>query len=275
MRVGILIPMREDICERIAWAAGLGFHSAQLSVWNVALYTEEMAEKIEKACAEFDFTVTAVWCGWSGPKTFQHPYRYPTIGLVPASMRAMRTNEILQGAAFARRLGVKDIITHLGFVPDSPFDPDHIGVAQAIRYICQEIAPYGQRFLFETGEIVPGTLIELIKTAEAENVGINFDPANFLINGRANPSDAMDRLAFMTYGFHAKDGVYAKGMDPKGKEVQIGQGQVDFAALLQKMKDAGFDGDITIEREIKEGPERDRQILEEKVYLEELIAKLA
>jgi len=50
---------------------------------------------------------------------------------------------------------------------------------------------------------------------------------------------------------------------------------VNFADLLQKMKDAGFDGDITIEREIAEGPERDRQILEEKVYLEEIIAKLA
>jgi len=118
-------------------------------------------------------------------------------------------------------------------------------------------------------------LLSVIQIAEVENVGVNFDPANFLINGRANPSDAMDRLAFMTYGFHAKDGVYAKGFEPKGKEVQIGQGQVNFADLLQKMKDAGFDGDITIEREIAEGPERDRQILEEKVYLEEIIAKLA
>lgn len=274
MRVGILIRLREDICEQIAWAAGLGFHSAQLSAWDMELYTEEIAQKIEKACAEFDFTVTAVWCGWSGPKTFQHPYRYATIGLAPASMRDTRTREILRGAAFARRLGVKDIVTHLGFISDSPFAEDHIGVAMAVREICQKIAPYGQRFLFETGEIIPSTLLSLIQIAEAENVGINFDPANFLINGRANPSDAMDRLAFMTYGFHAKDGVYATGFEPKGKEVQIGQGQVDFAGLLQKMKDAGFDGDITIEREIAEGPERDRQILEEKVYLEEIIAKL-
>ena len=59
-----------------------------------------------------------------------------------------------------------------------------------------------------------------------------------------------------------------------GKEVQVGQGQVNFGYLLQKMKDAGFDGDITIEREIQEGPERDRQILEEKEYLEEIIEQL-
>ena len=274
MRVGIQLPLRENIYDRIAWAAGLGFRSGQLCAWNVDLYTEEIAEKLKKACRDFDFEITAIWCGWTGPKTFQHPYRYATIGLVPASMRMQRTRELLAGAAFARSIGVRDVITHVGFVPDSPFDPDHIGVAMAVREICQQIAPYGQRFLFETGEIVPGNILALIQMAEVENVGVNFDPANFLINGRANPSDAMDRLAFMTYGFHAKDGMYATGFDPKGKEVQIGQGQVDFAYLLQKMKDAGFDGDITIEREIAEGPERDRQILEEKVYLEALINDL-
>lgn len=274
MKVGIQLPLREDIYERVAWAAGLGFHSGQLCAWNIDLYTEAIAEQLKKACRDFDFTITAIWCGWTGPKTFQHPYRYATIGLAPASMRDRRTRELLDGAAFARSIGVKDVITHMGFISDNPFAEDHIGVAMAVREICQKIAPYGQRFLFETGEIIPSTILSLIQIAEVENVGVNFDPANFLINGRANPSDAMDRLAFMTYGFHAKDGVYATGFEPKGKEVQIGQGQVNFAYLLQKMKDAGFDGDITIEREIKEGPERDRQILEEKVYLEELIKNL-
>ena len=274
MRVGIQLPLREDIYDRVAWAADLGFHSGQLCAWNIDLYTEEIAEKLKKACRDFDFEITAIWCGWTGPKTFQHPYRYATIGLVPASMRTQRTRELLAGAAFARAIGVKDIITHVGFVPDSPFDPDHIGVAMAVREICQQIAPYGQRFLFETGEIVPGNILALIQAAEVENAGVNFDPANFLINGRANPSDAMDRLAFMTYGFHAKDGLYATGFDPKGREVQIGQGQVDFACLLQKLKDAGFDGDLTIEREIPEGPQRDREILEEKAYLEAILEKL-
>ena len=274
MRVGIQIPLRENIYERIAWAAELGFRSGQLCAWKIELYTEEIAEKLRKACRDFDFEITAIWCGWTGPKTFQHPYRYETIGLVPASMRMQRIRELLEGAAFARRVGVRDIITHLGFVPDSPFAEEHIGVAMAVREICQQIAPYGQRFLIETGEIVPGNILGLIQMADVENVGVNFDPANFLINGRANPSDAMDRLAFLTWGFHAKDGLYAAGFDPKGKEVQIGKGQVDFPAIFQKLKDAGYQGDITIEREIPEGPERDREILEEKTFLEELIRKL-
>ena len=273
MRVGIQLPLRENIYDRIAWAAGLGFRSGQLCAWNIDLYTEETAEALKRACRDFGFEITAIWCGWTGPKTFQHPYRYATIGLVPASMRTQRTRELLAGAAFARAIGVKDIITHVGFVPDSPFDPDHIGVAMAVREICQQIAPYGQRFLFETGEIVPGNILALIQAAEVENAGVNFDPANFLINGRANPSDAMDRLAFLTYGFHAKDGLYATGFDPKGREVQIGQGQVDFGYLLQKLKDAGFDGDITIEREIK-GEKQLEDILASREYMYELLKNI-
>ena len=274
MRVGILLPLRANIYDRVAWAAKLGFHSGQLCAWHLELYTEEIAEQLKKACRDFDFEITAVWCGWTGPVTFQHPYRYATVGLAPASMRDQRTRELLQGAAFARSIGVKDIITHLGFISDNPFAEDHIGVAMAVREICQKIAPYGQRFLFETGEIIPSTLLSLIQIADVENVGVNFDPANFLINGRANPTDAMERLAFLTYGFHAKDAAYATGFEPKGKELQIGKGQVNFPAVLQKLKNAGFDGDISIEREIPEGPERDREILEEKAYLEEIIRNL-
>ena len=133
------------------------------------------------------------------------------------------------------------------------------GVIAGIINLFTSDADFGYRFL---------------DSLNSRGVGVNFDPANFLINGRANPSDAMDRLAFLTYGFHAKDGLYATGFDPKGREVQIGQGQVDFACLLQKLKDAGFDGDLTIEREIPEGPQRDREILEEKAYLEAILEKL-
>jgi len=121
MRVGIQLPLRENIYDRIAWAAGLGFHSGQLCAWDIGLYTEAIAEQLKKACRDFDFEITAIWCGWTGPRTFAHPYRYTTIGLAPAYMRDRRTRELLDGAAFARSIGVKDVITHMGFISDNPF----------------------------------------------------------------------------------------------------------------------------------------------------------
>ena len=272
MRIGLLMHLREDAYGCIAHAAKLGFDNGQIAVWDMNLYREDIAQQINRACEDFDFTVTAVWAGWSGPVEWNYPNMYASIGLVPAAWRARRTQDILDGAAFARKLGVSDIITHMGFLPDDPNHPDHIGVVQAIRHISKTIAPYGQRFLFETGEELPGSLMLLMKEVGTENIGINFDPANFLINGRANPCDAMDRLAPRVFGCHAKDGVYPKDFDPKGREVQIGQGGVDFEKLLQKLLAAGYEGALTIEREIPEGEER--QLIEEKAYLQGILERL-
>lgn len=275
MEVGIFVNLTQDAYGCIAHAAELGFHNGQLCVWDPILYNEEIAQQVKKACKEHSFTVTAVWCGWDGPVEFMYPNMYTSIGLVPAAWRSRRTMQILEGAAFARSLGVRDIITHIGLLPDDPYHPDHLGVVQAVRYICKQIEPYGQRFLFETGEELPCTLIQLFKAVGMENVGVNFDPANLMIYGRANPLDAMDMLGSFVMGMHAKDGVYPQGFDPKGSEKQIGQGSVDFPKLLQKLADTGYRGPVTIEREGKIEPqERDRQLLEEKAYLEAIIGKL-
>lgn len=275
MEVGLFITLEKDAYGCIEHAAKLGFHNGQLVVWDMSLYSQQTAEQIKKACRDYAFTVTAIWCGWSGPVEWMYPNMYSSIGLVPAALRSQRTKEILEGAAFARSLGVRDIITHLGLLPDDPFHPDHLGVVQAVRHICKQIEPYGQRFLFETGEELPCTLLQFFKAVGMENMGVNFDPANLLIYGRANPLDAMDMLGPFVYGMHAKDGVYPRGFEPKGKEMQIGQGSVDFPKLLQKLADAGYTGPITIEREGRIDPkERDRQLVEEKAYLETVLAEL-
>ena len=196
---------------------------------------------------------------------------YMSLGLVPSAWRSQRVKELLDGAEFARELGMKDIVTHLGYLPDNPFHEDRIGAALAVRYICKAINKYDQRFMFETGEVLPYTLIQFMKEVGMENVGVNFDPANLMINGRANPVDALGLLGSYVGRFHGKDGVYAEGINPKGKEVMIPQGMVDFPALIEKLADLGYEGDITIEREIPESEERDRQILVEKAYLESLL----
>lgn len=266
--------LREDAYAVIAHAAKLGFDNGQLVVWDMNLYREDIAQQLDKACGDFGFTLTAIWTGWSGPVVWSYPEMYAVLGLVPAKYRAQRIQDILNGAAFARRLGVKDIITHMGFLPDDPTNADHIGVVEAIRTISNAIAPYGQRFLFETGEELPNSLVQLFREVGTDNIGVNFDPANLLINARANPLDAMDRLSPFVKGCHAKDGVYPQGMDAKGKEVQIGQGGVDFERLFQKLFASGYQGPLTIEREIPLGLERDRQLVEEKAYLEALLERL-
>ena len=58
-----------------------------------------------------------------------------------------------------------------------------------------------------------------------------------------------------------------------GTEVKIGTGRVDFPALVRSLDELGYEGSLTIEREI-EGEEQIRDILEAKEYLSGLIAAL-
>ena len=277
IKVGILITEAtvENVYDKFKWAKDLGFDNCQLSVWDMSLHTDEFANAVKDAMAKLDFKVTAVWCGWSGPVDWSYPNMYLTLGLVPAAYRCQRVKDILGGAELARKLGVKDVITHMGYLPDNPFDKDRLGAMIALRYICKTIAPYGQRFLFETGEELPNSLVQLIKEIGCDNIGINYDPANMMINGRANSYDALCMFAPYVCGFHGKDAVYPKDGNPKGKEVMVGKGGANYPKLIEKLTEIGYDGYITIEREIPDSPERDAEIAATKVFLEDLIEKAA
>ena len=274
MNVGYLVHVEGDPYDRIREAAEMGFRYGQLSVWDMSLHTPEGAERIRSACRDFDFTVTAVWCGWTGYADWSYPHMYQTLGLIPDELREQRVKEILGGAELAARLGVKNIITHIGYLPDDPQNKTHIAVAQAAKHICETIAKNGQYFLFETGEMIPTTLIRFMSEIGHPNVGVNFDPANFVINGRANPGDAARRLAPYIRGMHAKDAVHPVDTAPKGKEVKLFDGVVDFAAIFSTLKKAGYDGSVTIEYELKNTPDRRAELVSSRMRLETLIASL-
>ena len=51
---------------------------------------------------------------------------------------------------------------------------------------------------------------------------------------------------------------------------ELGQGKVNYPAFIAKLKEVGYEGDITIEREIS-GEEQKKDILMAKEVLEKLI----
>ena len=85
--------------------------------------------------------------------------------------------------------------------------------------------------------------------------------------------DALDVFGHLVRGVHAKDGFYPTGGLELGEEVKVGEGKVNFPLFLRGLKDRGYDGSLTIEREIT-GEQQIRDIVETKRYLEELIAGL-
>lgn len=273
MKVGILIVLTKDPYACIEKASKQGFDNGQISVWDMSLYNDEVVSELKRACADFNFTITAVWCGWSGPCVWKYPKCYVTLGLVPSEYRAMRTRELLCGAEFARKLGVRDIITHIGYLPDNPYHPDNLGVCEALRYICRELKKYGQNFLFETGEELPLTLVMLMNEVGYDNWGINFDPANLIMNGRgSSPVAALKFFLPHIKGFHAKDALAISADNIVKKEVPCGEGATEMPKLVSILKESGYDGSLTIEYEVSATEEeRNAQLAKIKAYLEALI----
>jgi len=91
--------------------------------------------------------------------------------------------------------------------------------------------------------------------------------------GKANPVDALDVFGKYVMELHGKDGVYPTSGSELGAEKKIGDGKVDFKALLTTLNSIGFNGNIIIEREIS-GEEQIKDILFAKQYFENILAAI-
>jgi L-ribulose-5-phosphate 3-epimerase len=271
MRVGTLVELCEQIEEKFAELKAMGMESCQLVSWNEEDFTDEMADRVNQAAKNHQVDITAFWCGWPGPKTWDFYDGQLTLGLVPAEYRYERLKTLLHGSDFARKMNIRDFVTHVGFLPENPYDPNYRGVIVALKHIVEKCRDNCQNFLFETGQETPVTLKRAIEDIGYDNVGINLDPANLIMYGKGNPIDALDVFGEYVLGIHGKDGNYPTDGKNLGEEVPLGQGKVNYPKFIERLKEIGYAGDITIEREIS-GEEQKKDILAAKELLEKLIS---
>lgn len=168
------------------------------------------------------------------------------------------------------KLGITDVATHMGFIPENPRDPNYAGFLNATRVIADHLKGNNQYLLFETGQETPVAMLRVFEDSGCENLGVNLDTANLILYGKANPVDALDVFGKYVRNLHAKDGLYPTNGHDLGKEVRIGEGKVDFPKLFARLKELGYDGPVTIEREIT-GEEQLKDIMDAKEYLEKAI----
>lgn len=274
MRVGVTVDLSKNrsLEEQLARLKEFGMDSCQLVCWERNLLTGETAEQVNNAMNRYGVEITAFWCGWEGPRDWNFYDGQLTLGLVPEAYRFRRMEMLMQGSEFASWIHTADLVTHAGFMPENPYDPNYPAVLVALKKIARRCKENGQYFLFETGQETPVTLLRVIQDIGADNVGINLDPANLIMYGKANPVDALDVFGKYVRGIHGKDGCYPTDGRALGPEVPLGEGKVNFPRLIARLKEIGYDGDITIEREIT-GEQQSRDIIQAKQLLDELIAK--
>ena len=272
MKIGVCIGIDDlaDFEKQIAEFPKEGFTTCQLLAWNPKIRTPENAEKIKKLLAEYNVTSSAYWAGWEGPGVWDFYDGPKTLGLVPPEYREMRVKNLCDGADFAKLLGIQDVITHMGFIPENPNDPEFMPFCDAVRTVAEHLKENGQYLLFEAGQETPTTMLRCFEVVGTDNLGVNLDTANVILYGKANPVDALDVFGDKVRNLHAKDGRYPTNGRNLGEETRIGDGKVDFRALIQKLHDIGYDSHITIEREIN-GEKQIEDIRYAKKYLQEII----
>lgn len=275
MKIGVCINFNsiESMSKKFKDLIAQGFDNCQLISWTPSVRKPENSIQLKQMIAEYRITISAFWCGWEGPAVWNFYEGPTTLGLVPEKYREMRIKNLCDGADFAKELNIKNVVTHMGFIPENPNDPQFVPFCDAVRKVAEHLKSNGQNLLFETGQETPVTMLRCFETVGMDNLGVNLDTANVILYGKANPVDALDVFGRYVMNIHAKDGCYPVNGHNLGEETPIGEGKVDFPALFRKLHSLGYDGYVTIEREI-DGPRQISDIKESKEYLGKIISEV-
>jgi L-ribulose-5-phosphate 3-epimerase len=190
----------------------------------------------------------------------------------PPKTRAARIDALRQVSDFAKLLGIPQVQTHCGFIPEDPADPLYPGAVEAIRTVAQHCQSNGQYFLMETGQETPTTMSRMIRDVAMPNLAVGLDTANLILYGKANPVDAVDIIGTHVRSVHAKDGRWPTDPSKLGEEVLIGKGLVDFKQVFTKLHRLGYTGAVTIERETS-GPQQIEDVRNERSISKKSSAK--
>lgn len=274
MALGLLIKPADGPEATISRVKNMGFTNCFFSLdAYTGKYTPALADEISGLLKKYDVTATTAEVVGPGRLVWDFEDGPSTIGLVPRDSRAARIDALKQTSDFARLLGIPQIQTHCGFIPENPRDPLYDEAILAIQEVAKHCATNGQRFLMETGQETPTTMARAIKDVNQPNLGVGLDTANLILYGKANPVDAVDIIGPHVHAIHAKDGKWPTDPMKLGEEVLIGEGLVDFEKVFTKLHKLGYTGAVTIERET-EGPQQIEDVKNEKIYLEKIITKI-
>jgi L-ribulose-5-phosphate 3-epimerase len=252
----------------------IGFNNCFLSLDGyIDGFTPRIADQFGDLLAKYSLVATAVEVVGPPPLEWNFLRGPSTIGLVPPKTRAARIDALRQVSDFAKLLGISQVQTHCGFIPEDPADPLYPGAVDAIRTVAQHCQSNGQYFLMETGQETPTTVARMIRDVAMPNLAVGLDTANLILYGKANPVDAVDILGPHVRSVHAKDGRWPTDPSQLGEEVLIGKGLVNFKEVFVKLHRLGYTGAITIERETS-GPQQIEDVRSEKIYLEEILREV-
>ncbi len=272
--IGVFTSIDEGLGVRFGVVKELKIPTVHLHTPSREKRTPEAAAAFRRECDQAGITITVLFGGFQGESYADIPTVRRTVGLVPKETRAERVDDLKKISDFGRHLGVPAIGIHIGFIPESPEDPEFAELVAVTQEVCDYLKGNGQALHLETGQETAETLLAFIAAVDRDNLFINFDPANMILYGTGDPIEALKKVGHRVRSVHCKDARWAqKPGEEWGEEVPLGQGDVDFEAFLRTLDEFGYTGPLTIEREIPHDPERQKRDIAAAVQMLEALKR--
>ena len=260
--IGVFASVDAGLGVHLDVAKELGIPTVQVHSPHAGTRNKAAADKFLAQCQAAGITVTCVFGGFDGESYADIPTTTNTVGLVPEATRSARAEEMKEISDFTKLLGCDAVGMHIGFVPSDRASVSYKSLITITRDLLDHVAKNGQRLHLETGQETAEHLLEFIHDVERSNLFINFDPANMILYGTGDPIEALKKVGHLVRSVHCKDAKWAaEGVRGKewGSEVALGEGDVGMDRYLRTLKEIGYTGPLTIEREIAHDRERQRR----------------
>lgn len=267
MKIGVITDCMkmQDLDSALKESKRLGVSGVQIYAttgeFSPTSLTVEKKERYKKLLSELNLEVSAL-CADMGGFGFEKAEDNP--------LRIKKTKEIID---LAIEFGTRVVTTHIGVIPADKTNPRYKIMLDALTECGLYAKEKGVTLAIETGPEKAVVLNSFIEDTKG-GVGVNLDPANFTMVTGQDAVEAVRILAGKIVHTHLKDGrrldenqdptdVYhafaVGGVDAlnacKGFiELPIGDGDVDWTNYLKALKDIGYDGYLTIEREAGDKP---------------------
>jgi L-ribulose-5-phosphate 3-epimerase len=252
-KVGVIIDsLKLGARKGIEKAAEIGADGFQIYVTEGEMAPENMSADDRRRFREFVHSkglVISALCGDLG-KGFLDPTTNPAV--------IERSKKFID---LAVDLGTPIVTTHIGSLPhDEKARAWEIGL-EAVTTLARYAESRGCSFASETGPEPPTVLRKFLDAVPSKGMKVNYDPANFIMLGPFDHIGGVRVLKDYIVHTHAKDGVCLMKNETGGTntylEVPLGEGGVAFTHYLKALDDIGYEGFLTIEREVGGDPVAD------------------
>jgi sugar phosphate isomerase/epimerase len=263
--IGVIVDsFRTDIPTAVKKAAECGAQGIQVYATRGAMSPDELVGAKRKEFLDIvksNGLVISALCGDLGGGGFIHK-----------DLNRERVDYSKKILDLAKELETDIVTTHIGVVPS---DPTHDRY-KIMQEACRELAEYADsidaHFAVETGPETSADLKGFLDSLDSTGVGVNLDPANLVMVTGDDPVKAVHNLKKYIVHTHAKDGKQIFYRDPEIVygikkdvivtddsfiEVPLGEGSVVWPDYLKALEEIGYNGFLTIEREVGDNPEKD------------------